>query len=207
MVPALSDSLAGRMEILRLHPLSQGGVYGGVPNFLDDLFSGEFETSGDDRLGDDLAERTANGGYPAALARSTHRRRANWYRNFVDAQLQRDVRDMARVSALDALPRLLRAASSQTAHLYNLSDLATPFQLSRPTIGDYVALLERLFLIDRLPPWETTWLNRIVRTPKLHIGDTGIGCALLGYNPGVLARDCGLLGQFLETFVYQELKR
>ena len=80
---------------------------------------------------------------------------ANWYRNFVDAQLQRDVRDMARVSALDALPRLLRAASSQTAHLYNLSDLATPFQLSRPTIGDYVALLERLFLIDRLPAWDT----------------------------------------------------
>ena len=207
LVPALSDSLAGRMEILRLHPLSQGEVYGGTPNFLDDLFLGEFQTSSTERLGAGLATRIAAGGYPAALARSTPRRQANWYRNFIDTQLQRDVRDMARISALDALPRLLMAAASQTAHLYNLSDLAGPFQLSRPTIGDYVALLERLFLIDRLPPWDANRSKRMVRTPKLHIGDTGIGCALLGHSPGNLAKERELLGRMLETFVYQELKR
>ena len=122
----------------------------------------------------------AAGGYPAALARPTTRRRANWYRNFIDTQLQRDVRDMARISALDVLPRLLRAAASQTARLYNLSDLSSPFQLSRPTIGDYVELLERLFLVDRLPPWHGNRLSRLIKTPKLHIGDTGLGCALIG---------------------------
>ena len=207
LVPALSDSLAGRMEILRLHPLSQGEIYGGTPNFLDDLFRGEFETSSAARLGNDLTMRIAVGGYPAALARSTPRRQANWYRNFIDTQLQRDVRDMARISTLEALPRLLMAAASQTAHLYNLSDLAAPFQLSRPTIGDYVALLERLFLIDRLPPWGANRSRRMVKTPKLHIGDTGIGCALLGHSPGNLLKDREFLGQILETFVYQELKR
>ncbi len=207
LVPALSDSLAGRMEILRLHPLSQGEVHGGTPNFLDDLFRGGFQTSNTLRMGDALAERIADGGYPAALARSTPRRRANWYRNFIDAQLQRDVRDMARISALGALPQLLAAAASQTARLYNLSNLAAPFQLSRPTIGDYVALLERLFLIDRLPPWHKNRLKRMVKTPKLHVGDTGIGCALAGAGPGDLASNRELLGQFLETFVFQELKR
>ena len=207
LVPALSDSLAGRMEILRLHPLSQGELYGWMPSFLDDLFRGEFRTSNAERLGDDLAARIVDGGYPAALARSTSRRRANWYRNFIGAQLQRDVRDMARISTLDALPRLLMAAASQTAHLYNLSNMAGPFQLSRPTIGDYVALLERLFLIDRLPPWHANRLNRLIKTPKLHIGDTGIGCALLGVGPGDLARNRELLGQFLESFVLQELRR
>ena len=207
LVPALSDSLAGRMEILRLHPLSQGEVYGGIPNFLDDLFRGEFQTSNTQRIGHNLAERIADGGYPAALARSTFRRRSNWYRNFIATQLQRDVTDMARISALDALPRLLSAAASQTAHLYNLSNMASPFQLSRPTIGDYVALLERLFLIERLPPWHTNRLSRMVKTPKLHIGDTGIGCALVGASPQDLARNRDLLGQFLETFVFQELRR
>ncbi len=207
LVPALSDSLAGRMEILRLHPLSQGEMHGGVPNFLDDLFDGTFQTSTTDRLAGELSERIAAGGYPAALVRQTARRRTNWYRNFVDTQLQRDVRDLARISALDALPRLLSAAASQTARLYNLSDLAAPFQLSRPTIGDYVTLLERLFLIDRLPPWQANQLSRMVKTPKLHIGDTGLGCALLGHSPRTLAQDRKLLGQFLETFVYQELKR
>ena len=207
LVPALSDSLAGRMEILRLHPLSQSEIDGGIPNFLDDLFRGTFETATACRLGDDLAVRMAAGGYPAALARPTARRRANWYRNFIDTQLQRDVRDMARISALEALPRLLSAAASQTARLYNLSDLASPFQLSRPTIGDYVELLERLFLIDRLPPWHSNRLSRLVKTPKLHVGDTGLGCALIGANPGSLSQDRLLFGQLLETFVFQELRR
>ena len=207
LVPALSDSLAGRMEILRLHPLSQSEIAGGIPNFLDDLFNGTFHTAPTCRIGDDLAVRMAAGGYPTALARSTARRRANWYRNFIDTQLQRDARDMARISALDVLPRLLAAAASQTARLYNLSDLAAPFQLSRPTIGDYVELLERLFLIDRLSPWHSNRLSRLVKTPKLHIGDTGLGCALIGANPGSLAQDRTLFGQLLETFVFQELKR
>ena len=207
LLPSLSDSLAGRMEILRLHPLSQSELHGGVPNFLDDLFHGAFGTSTTGRLAGELADRMAAGGYPAALARPTARRRANWYRNYVDAQLQRDVRDMARISALDALPRLLGAAASQTARLYNLSDLAAPFQLSRPTIGGYIELLERLFLVERLLPWHNNRLSRMVKTPKLHIGDTGLGCALLGLNPAALAQDRTLFGQLLETFVFQELKR
>ena len=207
LVPALSDSLAGRMEILRLHPLSQGELYRGIPNFLDDLFRGEFKTSTSQRLADDLAERIAGGGYPEALARPTSRRRANWYRNFIDTQLQRDVRDMARISTLDALPRLLTAAALQTAQLYNLSNMASLFQLSRPTIGDYVTLLERLFLVDRLPPWHANQLRRLVKTPKLHIGDTGLGCALIGVGPRDLAQNRELLGQHLESFVFQELRR
>ena len=207
LLPSLSDSLAGRMEILQLHPLSQNEIHEGVPNFLDDLFRGAFGTSTTSRLGGELADRIAAGGYPAALARPTARRRANWYRNYVETQLQRDVRDISRISALDALPRLLSAAASQTACLYNLSDLAAPFQLSRPTIGGYIELLERLFLIDRLPPWHSNRLTRLVKTPKLHIGDTGLGCALLGLGPDALAQDRTLYGQFLETFVFQELKR
>ena len=207
LVPALADSLAGRMEILRLHPLSQGELFGGIPNFLDDLFRGEFKTSTSQRLADEMAERIACGGYPEALARPTSRRRANWYRNFIDTQLQRDVRDMARISTLDALPRLLTAAALQTAQLYNLSNMASLFQLSRPTIGDYVTLLERLFLVDRLPPWHANQLRRLVKTPKLHIGDTGLACALIGVGPRDLAQNRELLGQYLESFVFQELRR
>ena len=207
LVPALSESLAGRMEILRLHPLSQCELGRGTPTFLDNLFNGTFQTIPTERLGDDLVDRVAAGGYPAALVRPTARRRANWYRNFIDTQLQRDVRDIARISALGIMPRLIRAAATQTARLYNLSDLASPFQLSRPTIGDYVGLLERLFLVDVLPPWHGNRLNRLVKSPKLHIGDTGLGAALIGTNPISLARDRSLFGQFLETFVFQELRR
>ena len=207
LVPMLSDSLAGRMEILRLHPLAQCELASDRPDFLDSLFAGGFMTVRTHRLSGRLAELITDGGYPAALVRPTRRRRANWYRSFVETQVQRDVRDLARIRALDALPRLLAAAASQTAQLFNLSDLASPFRISRPTIGDYVELLERLFLVERCPPWHSNLLGRLVKTPKLHIGDTGLGCALLGVDAESLDKDRSLLGRYLETFVYQELKR
>ena len=165
-------------------------VGGGVPNFLDDLFFGGFGTSTTDRLGDGLAMQIASGGYPEALTRPTYRRKASWYRNHIETQLQRDVRDISMIRSLDVLPRLLTAATSQTASLYNLSDLSSPFQVSRTTVGDYVELLERLFLIDRLPPWHNDPLNRLVKTSKIHIGDTGIGCALLGLSPSTTTTSC-----------------
>jgi hypothetical protein len=206
-VSGLTDSLAGRMEILRLHPLAQCELAGRAPRFLDTLFARAFKTRSHERLGAELAERIAAGGYPAALARATPRRRTAWYRDYVETLVQRDVRNLARISALDALPRLLALAAGQTARLLNVTDLASPFQLSRPTIGDYVTLLERVFLLERLPPWHSNRLSRLIKTPKLHVGDTGIACALLGLDASGLARDRATLGQLLETFVFQELRR
>lgn len=98
----------------------------------------------------------------ASTARPSPRRRVAWYRDSIETLVQRDVRDMARISSLDVLPRLLTFAAGQTARLTNVSDLASPFHLSRPTIREYVTLL---------------------------------------------ARDRMMLGQLLETFVFQELRR
>ena len=122
-------------------------------------------------------------------------------------QVQRDVPDIARIRSLDVLTRLLSHAAAQTATLFNLSGLAAPFQVSRPTIRDYVTLLEQVFLLEELPPWHSNRLSRLVKTPKLHLGDTGLACTLLGVDASGLAADRSLLGQLLETFVYQELRR
>ncbi len=207
LLPRLSDSLAGRMEILRLHPLAQCELMRRTPRFLETLFSAGFKTRTAPRLGGELAERIVAGGFPAALARQPGRRRTAWYRDYLDALVQRDVRDLARIGALDALPRLLTLAAGQTARLLNVADLAAPFQLTRPTIGDYVTLLERVFLLDRLPSWHSNRLSRLIKTPKLHVGDTGLACALMGIDAAALAADRALLGQLLETFVFQELSR
>ena len=121
--------------------------------------------------------------------------------------MQRDVRELARIGALDAVPRLLALAAGQTARLLSVSDLASPFQLSRPTIRDYITLLERVFLLESLSPWHSNRLSRLVKTPKLHLGDTGVACALLGLDAESLRQDRSTLGQMLETFVLQELRR
>ncbi len=213
LVPQLSDSLAGRIEIVPLHPLTQfeltGRSHPSRPDagFLTALFGDGFPTFQCERLGRQLVERIVSGGYPAALERPTARRSANWYRDYVEALVQRDVRDMTRVRSLDVLPRLLRAAAAQTAQLFNLSSLASPFELSRPSIGDYVTLLERLFLLERLPAWHGNRLKRLVKSSKLHLTDTGLAAALLGADAKALMADRTLLGQFLETFAFRELRR
>ena len=213
LVPQLSDSLAGRIEIVPLHPLTQFELTGQSnpsrpdANFLNALFGDGIPIFQCERLGGQLVEKIVAGGYPAALERPTARRSANWYRDYVEAIVQRDARDMTRVRSLDVLPRLLRAAAAHSAQLFNLSSLAAPFELSRPSIGDYVTLLERLFLLERLPAWHGNRLKRLVKSPKLHITDTGLAAALLGADAKALAADRTLLGQFLETFAFQELRR
>ena len=207
LVPKWSDSLAGRMEILRLHPLAQCELAATAPRFLDLVFEGAFKYSTSERLGPELAERIVAGGFPAALTRTTQRRRAAWYRNYIETIIQRDVQDLGRIDSLEALPRLLAVAAGQTSRLLNTSDLAASFHLSRPTIRDYTTLLERVFLLDELLPWHSNRLNRLVKTPKLHFGDTGLACALLDLDAQDLWKDRPFLGQILETFVYQELRR
>ena len=213
LVPQLSDSLAGRIEIVPLHPLTQFELTGGSnrsrpdAGFLNALFGDGFPIFRCERLGGQLVEKIVAGGYPAALERPTARRSANWYRDYVEAIVQRDARDMTRVRSLDVLPRLLRAAAAHSAQLFNLSSLAAPFELSRPSIGDYVTLLERLFLLERLPAWHGNRLKRLVKSPKLHLTDTGLAAALLGTDSKALAGDRTLLGQFVETFAFQELRR
>lgn len=152
LLPKLADSMAGRMEILRLHPLAQCELERHISTFLDALFNATFTAKKWGRLGKGLAEKIVGGGYPAALVRPTSRRLAAWYRDYIDTIVQKDVRDLARISSLEILPRLLAAAASQTARLLNVSDLAAPFHVSRPTVQDYMTLLKRVFVLEELPP-------------------------------------------------------
>ena len=207
LVPQLADSLAGPMEILRLFPFAQCEIEKRSVSFLDTLFEGSFKARRGERLGRLLAERVVAGGYPAALARNAPRRWAAWYRDYIETMVQRDVRSLARIASPDTLPRLLALAAGQTARLLNVADLAGPFQLSRPTIRDYVTLLEQIFLIEELSPWHSNRLSRLVKKPKLHMGDTGLAAALLGLDAAALYEDRETYGQLLETFVVQELRR
>ena len=215
LVPQLSESLTGRLQIIRLHPLAQVELTAAARSltsdrpsgFLDALFGDGFRVSQTERLGAGLIEKIVSGGFPPALTRPTGRRQANWYRDYIETLIQRDVRSLSRIRSLDALPKLLSAAASQTAQLFNLSDLASPFEVSRPTIGTYVTLFERLFLLERLPAWHSNRLKRLVKRPKVHLVDTGIAAALIGADSTTLAADRPLLGRLLETFVFQELRR
>ncbi len=85
--------------------------------------------------------------------------------------------------------------------------MTAPFGVSRTTVREYLTLLGQIFLVEELPAWHANRLKRLVRTPKLHLTDSGLACALLDVEADDLRSDRTLLGQLLETFVVQELRR
>jgi predicted AAA+ superfamily ATPase len=187
--------------------LSRCELLGRRSGFIADLFAGADMMHQAERLGDGIAEIIAAGGYPDALSRTNERRRTDWYREYVETIAQRDIKDLARIREIEVLPQIVALAAAQTAQLFNLAELAGPFRLSRPTIGDYVTLLEQVFLIQRLPSWHSNRLSRLIKAPKLHVGDTGVACAVLNHSVAALREDRMLLGHLLETYVVQELRR
>ena len=207
-LPELTDALTGRMLIVRLHPLSQVEIEQTKSTpFLDRLFTGDFRMSQSEPLGSNLADRIVAGGYPPALAIPVDRIRSSWYNSYVVSLVQNDISGQVKVHSPESLPSLLTAVAGLSAQLFNSSSIASQLQMNRNTIRHYLSLLERHFLIKRLPPWYSNRMKRIIKTPKIHIGDTGLACSLLNIDANDLQMDRNLLGQLVESFVFQELRR
>jgi predicted AAA+ superfamily ATPase len=207
MLPTVADSLAGRMEILTLLPLSQSELHGTQANWIDDAFAGHLPEVVTPLIGPDLIEMVLRGGYPEAVARTTPRRRTAWARQYVDALLQRDVRDVADIDRLDQLPRFLQALAEVSGQLCNYSQLAGQIGLDGKTAARYTAIFEHMYLLNRIPSWTRNRLSRVVKTPKLQFLDSGLLGTLLALTPTGIAQDRTPFGHVLESFVYGELRK
>ena len=206
MLPKLSESLAGRMEILTLWPLSQGEIASHREGFIDTLFGGgpiDIELT----PGPSLAERILRGGYPEARGREAPHRRRAWYNSYVSTILQRDVRDLANIEGLGALPRLLALLAARVGSLLNHAEVSRSLGLPQSTLKRYMALLEATFLIQLLPAWSGNLGMRLVKSPKLYLADTGLAASLRGQTDEEGLRRVQALGPLTENFVVMELKK
>ncbi|TSE34661.1 hypothetical protein Tfont_02574 [Tepidimonas fonticaldi] len=204
-LPTVADSLAGRMETLHLLPLAQGEIERRTDNWIDQVFAGRLLRADRPALGADLTERVLRGGYPEAVARATPRRRAAWARQYLQAILQRDVREVASIDKLDQLPRFLRALAQMAGQMCNHTRLGAEVGLDGKTAARYLGVFEQLYLLRRVDVWARNGLSRIVKTPKLQFTDAGLLAALLDLTPEAVQRDRVPYGHVLETFVFAEL--
>lgn len=204
-LPTVADSLAGRMETLSLLPLSQSEIERQSANWLDGVFKGQIPKPGTTAHGSDLVERVLRGGYPEAVSRPTSKRRVAWARQYIDAIIQRDVRDVSGIEKLDQLPRLLRALAQTAGQLCNYTQLAGQVGLDGKTASRYVAVFEQMYLLRRVEVWARNRLNRVIKTPKLQFIDSGLFASLLELTTDEVAQDRTRFGNVLETFVYAEL--
>lgn len=203
-LPRVSESLAGRMEVITLLPLARVELLRHRSRFLDHAFRGKVVSVADPVIGPELIDLVVAGGYPELLARTPSRRQP-WARDYARAVVMRDVRDVAEVARLDEMPRLMRSVAHHAGQLINFAELGGQLGLDAKTTRRYLGILEQVYLVRRVEPWFTNRLKRMIKTPKLHFLDTGLLAALQGITAARLAIEREPFGALLESFVFAEV--
>jgi uncharacterized protein len=211
-LPRAAQSLTGRLSRLSVFPLSQGEQANVQEGFLDGLLRNPDEVVTSElsmTTRDEYIERICRGGFPLALAASTDRARKRWIDQYLQLTLERDVTELSRLRQGHLLGVLLGRLAGQTAQVLNVEKAARDVGLDKATTDSYVSLLEKVFLIHRLPAWGKTLTARSAATPKIHVLDSAVAARLLRVTPEKLATlDPTVqteLGHLVETFTVGEL--
>jgi uncharacterized protein len=206
-IPDVAEALAGRIEILTLWPLSEAELEGRPESKIAKLLlSPDASPRGVhpvDRT--ELASRVVRGGFPEAIDREDPERRDRWFGNYLTTILERDVRALGDITRLEQLPRLLTALALRSRGSLNKSGLSRELTLPLSSMERYLLLLERIYLVRRLPAWHNRLGPRLVKAPKILICDSGLLCHLVRFDEQRLLSDPTSFGLALEGFVGVEL--
>ncbi|MDF1827324.1 MAG: ATP-binding protein [Legionellaceae bacterium] len=207
LLPKLSDSLAGRMETVALTTLSEYEFLNRTPSFLHLVLQGKAPQTDEIRIRSYMMKRIVTGSFPEPIQRTKPSRITAWYREYIQTLIQKDIRDLGDITHYDEMMRLLEVMALFSGKLINFTAVGEKVGLNRATVKKYLLLLEQLFLMDTLPAWHTNAYKRLIKTPKVHLLDTGLICALRGIEENKLAEHPELYGALLETFIFNELKK
>ncbi len=207
-VPTISESLAGRVRVLGLWPLSEAELVGHPPCAFDRWFDqpARFGT-GLPTLRSRYMELLCRGGYPEIVSMDPLLR-DDWYSSYIETVTRRDLFELADIRRKRAFPSLLLWVAAATATEVNITRAANDLDIDRSTVMSYLEWLRTVFLIQELPSWSRNFTSRAVRRSKLHVTDTGLAANLLGVGPEMLAPATARgTGPLLETFAVNEISR
>ena len=207
-VSGISESLAGRIQIYRLWPLSEAEITGTSPTQIDSWFKGHPEPISPPRLDrDEYLKKVCRGGYPEVVDLPLGRR-SRWFQGYLDTVVQRDIVALADIRKDSELESLLRWTASLTGRPVNLSDASRKLGISRPTVTYYLGWLLTVFLVHQLPPWSRSLAGGVGRRPKFYLTDSGLAAAMQGTDAASLSSPTSpLAGSLLKTFVIGEIAR
>ncbi|WP_382204250.1 ATP-binding protein [Hydrogenophaga defluvii] len=208
-LPQIADSLAGRLALHTLLPLSQAEIQGRPNDFLQRAQAQTWPLSHPlwaapqrDTVGQVLA-----GGYPEMRQRPTAARRQAWAKAYIQTLVERDVRDIAQIDQLHQLPHTLAVAAAQCGQLFNATQAGAQLGLNGKTVDKYLGILEKLFLVQRLPAWSHNELSRLIKAPKLHFLDAGLQASMTRLSSDLVFNQRARWGATLETWVHAELRK
>jgi len=200
----VTETLAGRAGYFTLHPMTrreQRGSTSRKPFLVKFLDSPALPTGKADQV---TEKEILTGGLPPACL-GTPDGVAEWFRGYVQTYVERDVRQLSRITDLVAFRTLAQLAALRTGQVLVTSTLARDAKLNAVTAGRYLDLLEASFLIRRLPPFLKNRSSRLVKSPKLHFTDSGLAAHMAGIPTLEPGRDDLLRGALFETYMAQNL--
>src|SRR5450631_388658 len=182
----VSESLAGRADIVELETLSFAEILAALP-----------------QTGVETA--IVRGGFPELYANLDIDPIA-FYNSYLATYLERDVRSLTNVGSLRDFERFLRACALRSANLLNKADLARDVGIAPSTANHWLSMLEASGQVVMLEPWFSNRTKSIVKSPKLYLADTGLLCALLNIRSEEALRQAPAAGAIWETFVFAQLR-
>ena len=204
LLPAVTESMAGRMGTIRLRTLAEGEIRGVEPTFAARAFNRDFPPSFpplDKRAILNLAVR---GGYPEAMELEPAERKL-WFRSYLDSLLLHDIRELMDVRAYRTLRALSEAMLARSARFFTDNELSAALSVKHETLVRFQSILKMLFLVEDVPAWTDCDYDGIVKRSKWFAADTGMMASVLDWSPDGIYLDADRSGKAVESWVHHEL--
>ena len=205
ILPKVADSLAGRMEINTLWPLSQDEISGNKSLFLNILTDGNKPFKASRTTWKQIATMMRVGGYPESLERTSPKRRSRWFEDYLTAILQKDIRDISNIEGINEIPNILKLLAVRVGSTINMSAIGRLANTKAHTLNRYLTLLEHIFIVVKIPAWTKNTEGELVKSPKVYLNDTGLLNHLIGQEDESFLEQRSNAGSFLENFVVVEI--
>ena len=203
-IPTIKESLAGRIAKIRLRPLTQGEMREIAPRFIDSAFKQSFLHSHAHYDRDALLEIAFRGGFPEPM-KLQDRGRKRWHTDYIDAILERDLKDITKIHRKNAMRELVNVLAAWSGKFMDLSAIGSGLSIQRSTIESYINALETLYLVERVYPWTKTDYDRVGKQNRLFMVDSGLMSSLLRWKTDQVRLDSDRSGKLIETFAFNEI--
>lgn len=151
-----------------------------------------------------MLEIAFRGGFPEAI-KLTAGERQQWHKDYIAALLERDLNDIAHITRLSAMQKLISILAAWSGKFMDISAIGTGLSIRRPTIESYINALEALYIVETVQPWTRTDYERVGKQAKIYMTDSGLMTSILRWNIDQVELDSDRSGKLIETFLFNEL--
>jgi uncharacterized protein len=202
----VTDTLAGRIALLELMPLSCREIAGSSINLLDSLFNADLASfTSKVHSAEQIITKVISGGYPEIQRIDSARGRYQWFSAYIQTYIQRDVRDLSDLRQVEKFLKMYRLLASRSGNLLNKADVARDAAINIKTFDNYFELLKLVYQVGLLPAYSTNIDKRLIKASKLFFTDSGLLAHLLNINSEKEFYASPYRGGLFETFIYGEL--